>query len=148
MALYSRDSFSANAWQPQTSLPAFADTILFPRKLQVIPQQTQPHPSRCAANCKPSNHTLLKLIEVPIADVLRRRHPHYDHAGHPPCFPRHPSPSLVALPLPRGPLQQLALQPPQQVVRSWVLGFHGHWLLRSLWHCRYGTTPLTLCRAN
>ncbi|CVL02751.1 uncharacterized protein FMAN_00233 [Fusarium mangiferae] len=68
-------------------------------------------------------------------DALPRRRPYHDLSGHQARFPDHPRPHVLALPLPRGRLQQHPLQPSKQVVRPRILDLHGHRLLRSLRHC-------------
>lgn len=56
--------------------------------------------------------------------------------------------AIQPLPLPRGPPEQLALQPSQEDLWSSVLGLHGHRLLRPLRYCRYENVvyPLTTQR--
>merc|ERR1712029_294134 len=54
------------------------------------------------------------------------------HPRRPPWLPVDPRPHVVALPLPRGPPQQLAFRPAEEGLRLQVLGLHGHWLLSSL----------------
>merc|ERR1712080_19675 len=53
----------------------------------------------------------------------------------PPWLLLDPHATCQSLPLPRGPSQQLALQPLDQVLRHRILGLHGHWFLPSLRCC-------------
>ncbi|POR35269.1 Uncharacterized protein TPAR_04535, partial [Tolypocladium paradoxum] len=76
----------------------------------------------------PSHHTRR------LQDALPRRRSHDDLARLPTRLPRHPGSHVLAVPLPRGPLQQHPLQPAQQVVRPWLLVLCGLRLLRPVRH--------------
>ncbi|KND94322.1 hypothetical protein TOPH_00749, partial [Tolypocladium ophioglossoides CBS 100239] len=81
-----------------------------------------------SSHLSPSHHTRR------LQDALPRRRPHDDLARHPTRLPRHPGSHVLAVPLPRRPLQQHPLQPAQQVVRPWLLVLHGHRLPRPVRH--------------
>lgn len=68
-----------------------------------------------------------RQLTLPTADVVQNRHAHAHRGQHrrPSWLLFHPLSARQPLPLPRGPSQQLALQPLDQVLRRQILGLHG-----------------------